>query len=347
MRFFAALAVVVYHMRDYSLEGLRGGPLEKAHLAVDLFFILSGFILTHVYGAAFSEGANSVKEFLVARVARIYPAHLTMMIVFLVYVVSLSTVGIPYNAERYQPESFLWHITLLDATGLDDHLTWNFPAWSISAEFFAYLMFPFVIRPLMQLSPRTASYSLLCLLAIFMPLNRFLHFTQRTVDFSIMRILPEFIMGILAYRSRTYLIARFGNSNIGFACTIVILAVLIYKMMPDAMIVADFVPIIVFGAAMTNLLQACLAWRPLVYLGEASYSLYLVHAFILSVFYNAYKLTPLGVLIPVGLRDSVVLVAVLLGASMLYHLIEKPGRQLVRRVLFDARSSSPQPEALP
>src|ERR1039458_4042522 len=100
LRFFAAFAVVVYHMRDYSLAGLRGGPLEKARLAVDLFFVLSGFILAHVYGAAFTEKRSSLRAFFVARLARIYPAHLAMMIVFLLYVACLGSIGFSYNAER-------------------------------------------------------------------------------------------------------------------------------------------------------------------------------------------------------------------------------------------------------
>ena len=44
-------------------------------------------------------------------------------------------------------ELFLWHATLLDAWGIDRGLTWNFPAWSISAEFSAYLMFPSLSAP--------------------------------------------------------------------------------------------------------------------------------------------------------------------------------------------------------
>ena len=151
LRFFAAFVVVIFHMADYSFKGLLGGPLEKGHLAVDLFFILSGFILAHIYGAAFAEKGYSKRAFFVARFARIYPGHLTMMIVFLLYVIILGSIGFPYNPERYRPQSFLWHVTLLDAWGLDRELSWNIPAWSISAEFFAYTMFPFIARPIMRL----------------------------------------------------------------------------------------------------------------------------------------------------------------------------------------------------
>ena len=347
MRFFAAFAVVIYHMRDYSLLSLRGGPLEKAHLAVDLFFVLSGYILAHVYGAAFAEKKANVRAFFVARMARIYPAHVAMMVVFLLYVAILGWMGFAYNAERYRPESFIWHIALLDATGVDKGLTWNFPAWSISAEFFAYLMFPFIARPVMRLSPRAAWYSLLVLIVAFMLLNGPLRMTERTVDFSIIRIIPEFLMGMLVYRARSYLGLGGGNWNGAFVFAVLILVVSVWAMAPDAIIVADVVAIIALGAAVTGLPAALLSWRPLVYLGEASYSLYLVHAFVLSVLYNAYKIPQIASVVPAAFRDLLVLIVVLPAASVLYHLVEKPSRNFIRRMFADAEPIPPAERVFP
>ena len=347
LRFFAAFAVVVYHMRDYSLGSLRDGPLQKAWLAVDLFFILSGFILAHVYGAAFAQRKGSSRKFLVARLARIYPAHLAMMIVFLIYIIILILIGLPYNAERYRPESFLWHVALLDGWGIDRGLTWNFPAWSISAEFSAYLLFPFIVRPLMQLRPQIATHSLLLLLGAFALLNGPLRLTERTVDFSIIRVLPEFLMGVLAYRARHHLVACVGNPNVAFSSATAILVAFVWLNVPAAAIVSDFVALIVFGAAGTGLLAAVLAWRPLIYLGETSYSLYLVHAFILSILYNAFKIPRIAAFVPINVRDWLVIVAVLSAASLLYHLVEKPGRRIVNRVFANPRPSLSQQEALP
>ena len=116
----------------------------------------------------------------------------------------------------------MWHATLLDAWGIDRGLTWNFPAWSISAEFSAYLMFPFIVGPLMRLPPRIAAYLLLLLIGAFALLSGPLRLTDRTFDFSIVRILPEFIMGLLAYRARGYLVAFVGSANIACVSAIVI-----------------------------------------------------------------------------------------------------------------------------
>ena len=277
----------------------------------------------------------------------VYPAHLAMMIVFLLYVAYLGSIGFSYNAERYRPELFLWHATLLDAWGIDRGLTWNFPAWSISAEFSAYLIFPFIVGPLMRLPPRIAAYLLLLLIGAFALLNGPLRLTDRTFDFSIVRILPEFIMGPPAYRARDYLVAFVGSTNVAFVSAIVILVVFIWTMAPDLLIVASFVALIVLGAAITGSLAAAVTWHPLIYLGEISYSLYLVHAFVLSVLYNAFKVPRISAFAPAALRDWLVIIVALVAASALYHLVEKPARKFIRGTYADPRLSSRRMRALP
>jgi peptidoglycan/LPS O-acetylase OafA/YrhL len=333
LRFFAAFIVVIFHMSDYSLETLRKGPLEKGRLAVDLFFILSGFILAHVYGAAFARNDCSTGRFFVARLGRIYPAHFAMMIVFLAYVLIMGSMGFSYNVERYRADSFIWHLTLLDAWGLDRGLSWNIPAWSISAEFAAYLLFPFIIRPIMRLSPHTAMWLLLMTVGAFAAVNEPFNLTERTYNFSVARVLPEFLIGVLAYRSHEYLLGRVGKVNIAFVLAVSFLIWAVWVGMPDAIIVTDLVVLVVLGAAVTGTLAKALAWRPLLYLGETSYSLYIVHAFVLSVAYGAFKSPRLGTFVPSAIRDLLVVLAVLLAASLLYHFVEAPSRHVVRRAL--------------
>ena len=67
-----------------------------------------------------------------------------------------------------------------------------------------------------------------------------------------------------------------------------------------------------------------------IYLGEISYSLYLVHAFVLSILYNAFKIPRIAAFVPVALRDWLVIIVALVAASALYHLVEKPGRKIIR-----------------
>jgi peptidoglycan/LPS O-acetylase OafA/YrhL len=100
------------------------------------------------------------------------------------------------------------------------------------------------------------------------------------------------------------------------------------------------VAIIVFGAALTGIPANALGWRPLVYLGETSYSLYVVHAFILSALYSAFKAPRIAALVPSAIRDLLVIVAVLVAASALYHFVEAPSREFIRRAFARADANS-------
>ena len=145
-------------------------------------------------------------------------------------------------------------------------------------------------------------------------------------------------MGILAYRSRDYLVMYVGDANIAFICAIGVLIVSVFAEAPDAVIVADLLVIIVCSVAITGLVARALAWRPLIYLGETSYSLYLVHAFVLSVLYSAFKVPRVAAFVPSNLRDVLIIIAALLAASVLYHLVERPNRGLIRRALSEMLS---------
>ncbi|MBU2270678.1 MAG: acyltransferase family protein, partial [Alphaproteobacteria bacterium] len=80
MRAFLAVGVVLFHYQLQWDPALGYSPiLERSRLAVDAFFMLSGFILAHVYGPAFAAGAFNYRRFLVARLARLYPLHLAIL----------------------------------------------------------------------------------------------------------------------------------------------------------------------------------------------------------------------------------------------------------------------------
>jgi peptidoglycan/LPS O-acetylase OafA/YrhL len=329
MRFFWSIAIVYYHMRDYSSSIPQTGPILKLHLAVDFFFILSGFILTLVYGERFKSDTASTYDYLVARIARIYPVHLTVMLAFVVLVLAMSSLGMEFNAQRYRPIAFFWHIALLDAWGFDDSLTWNYPAWSISAEFAAYCLFPFIIGPIMRLRIPAAIISLLALCITFMLCNHLLDITSRTINFSIIRVIPEFIMGMLAARlsgtpSPTL------HANFAFCLIALLVSGLLLYEAPDEYTVVVSVALIGLAPHISGPLRSLLSWRPLVYLGAASYSLYMVHAFVLSIFYNAMKLPLLGSKLPVPFRDGICLALTVIVASMLFHFVENPCRHIIR-----------------
>src|ERR1700678_3300311 len=118
---------------------------EKSYLMVDLFFVMSGFIMLHVYGRGFSRGLakENVRHFLVARFARTYPLHLFALLLLVVIVRYLTSWGNPAIVLE-QPRDILPNVFLLQSFGVCHIYNWNIPSWSISAEWGAYLLFPFL-----------------------------------------------------------------------------------------------------------------------------------------------------------------------------------------------------------
>src|SRR6516164_1868697 len=157
LRGIAALWVVLYHYAVLYPPSLHlqhyTDMLEKGYLAVDLFFMLSGFVLAHVYWNAFAADVDErYRKFLFARIARLYPLHLFVLSLFVATEIADRAVHYAETGElELVPLEGAQSFTALVANlfmlqGLKaSQLSWNYPAWSISVEFMAYLVFPFAL----------------------------------------------------------------------------------------------------------------------------------------------------------------------------------------------------------
>ncbi len=141
LRFIAAMWVVSY---DYwaDLTAVTPHLVSKGYLGVELFFVLSGFILSHVYLQGFGERNFRYADFLWARLARVYPVHLATLLGMGGLIGGATLLGIQAGDKALVWSSLPAQLTLTQAWGLGLHGGWNHPSWSISAEWFAYLSFP-------------------------------------------------------------------------------------------------------------------------------------------------------------------------------------------------------------
>jgi len=152
VRFFAAMWVVVHHLGLWKMdEGSMASTithrfLEHGSIGVKFFFVLSGFILTHVYGR---REKIPFREFLTARFARIYPVYLFALLVGIPMLVAgcrelvakhSMAVGIGLAASKT-----VMVLTLTQAWYASSALFWNGVSWSLSAEAFFYVLFPFIL----------------------------------------------------------------------------------------------------------------------------------------------------------------------------------------------------------
>ncbi|OYW39182.1 MAG: hypothetical protein B7Z42_06415 [Brevundimonas sp. 12-68-7] len=144
LRAFLAIGVVLFHYQLQWDPAFGVSPIiERSRLAVDAFFLLSGFILAHVYGPSFAAGTFSYRRFIVARLARLYPLHLSVLAGVTLMVLGAAAAGVRYDPSTYTVEGFFKTLFLVQAWfPTDVDYNWSGPSWSLSAEWFAYLLFP-------------------------------------------------------------------------------------------------------------------------------------------------------------------------------------------------------------
>lgn len=143
-RLLAALLVCAYHFSHYAPNAAEVvawwehmGPL------LDMFFILSGFLIFDRYRERVTDRFSYVR-FLVRRLCRLYPLHLvtTGFFVLVGIAVHLGLVPSHGGTARYDFGALLSNLLLIQAWGVEDSLTFNYVSWSLSAEWFAYVLFP-------------------------------------------------------------------------------------------------------------------------------------------------------------------------------------------------------------
>ena len=154
IRFVAAAWVLLYHLQGpLNALGLLAIPvlpdvMRVGRLGVDLFFALSGFILTHTYLTRLGPRLSGRKtiEFWWLRLARVYPVHLVMLVVAGIAVVAQSKItGDALSRDWLNPLDFIKNVLLVQEWGPSPQRGWNFVAWSLSMEWLAYLIFPLLI----------------------------------------------------------------------------------------------------------------------------------------------------------------------------------------------------------
>ncbi|MBU4531710.1 MAG: acyltransferase [Hoeflea sp.] len=146
-RLLAAMLVMAYH---FSHSAPNSEPViewfEHMLPLLDMFFIMSGFLIFEHYGRMENTGANYV-TFLIKRLSRLYPLHLITLSFFVAFAVLVHLGLLQSQAAdtRYDLSALPANLLLIQAWGVNSELTFNYVSWSLSAEWFAYLIFPIVL----------------------------------------------------------------------------------------------------------------------------------------------------------------------------------------------------------
>jgi peptidoglycan/LPS O-acetylase OafA/YrhL len=337
LRFFAAMWVVLFHY--WPALAIAGTPLAvaKGYLGVELFFILSGFILCHVYRTALEEGRFAYGDFLWARLARVYPLHLATLVGMGVLAAGAGAAGFGVDPNILSWAALPANLLLVQAWGFAPVAGWNHPSWSISAEWFAYLTFPLFAWAALALKSRPlvavvlAAAFMAALYAGFQALTG-KPLTLATIHWGALRIVPCFALGCALHSLwRAKPAARSGPALAGAAISGA--GALIFALAGgyDTAIVLMLGGLIFFLAQAAQGGSKVMSHPALIYLGEISYSIYMVCVPWKIVFVNgASSLLKLeGDQLPWPLW-LIFLAGVIPLAAASYHLIEKPARSRMK-----------------
>lgn len=348
LRGVAAVVVVVAHIQ-ITLPGGLEYLFHWQNAAVDLFFILSGFTLYYVYGLR-EDGALDFGRYVAARFARVYPLYLATLLIagaFHVWPRVIEPTGYPVGNALLDFLAQLLGVNGWPLLGSGVH--WNLPTWSISAEFFCYL----IVFPILFHLPRLRNESAIAALVAVSTAVSFLAFVvffeggvidTRVYEaghplaywVAVIRATSGFACGWLIYCSY-----RNDDRLAGFASrrfTPICVAALLFILSWPANVfpvhaVLFFFPLVILGAARPTGAMRSILLRPAFrFLGDISYSIYVLHILLYILFVNTLELANGW-----GFRPYALYLLTLVGLSTLsYHLFEKPLRQRINRA-FAAR----------
>ncbi|CAM3695447.1 acyltransferase [Mycobacterium frederiksbergense] len=372
LRFFAAIWVVLFHFRPLLAQAVPdvssalAPVLDSGAQGVDLFFILSGFVLAWNYldrmGPSWST--RDTLHFLWMRLARVWPVYLVTLHLAALWIIFTLNVGhVPAeNADTLTATSYVRQLLLVQLwfQPYFDGSSWDGPAWSISAEWLAYLTFGFLALVIFRLARATRARSLLLLaFATTLPPVMFLLASgQFYTPWSwLPRILLQFTAGAIACAAvrrldpsdRTRMLAGVGSILL-FGAIVGTLYWLDGHPIPGVMDsggVVDllFVPLVVMLSIGAGTLPGLLSTRILVYGGQISFSLYMVHELVHTAWNWAAEQFGLVLAGPAGPWLLTAIFAVTLACSaLLYHVVEEPARHWMRRMV-DIRGTVPRMQA--
>jgi peptidoglycan/LPS O-acetylase OafA/YrhL len=336
LRFFAAMWVVLFHYWPHLAVAGTPPLVAKGYLGVECFFVLSGFILCHVYLPQIEAGRFRYGDFLWARIARIYPLHLATLVAMGVMAAAALAIGLPVDPAVLSLPALPANLAMVQAWGLSPVAGWNHPSWSISAEWFAYLSFPIFAAAAIALRrwPGVAVAAALALTALlYVEFARIAGFplTRATISWGALRIVPCFALGCALYLAWRHGAAdrRKALAGAAFFASGALLAAQFGA--PDMITVAAFGRLII-SLAQVSKAGGRLGSHPFfVYLGEISYAVYMVcipwEVLFVNLAAKSLHLQGKQLPLPLWLFFAISLVPV---AAIAHHLIEKPARDRIK-----------------
>ena len=285
-----ACAVVLVHV-PVAHHSHDAPWFSNMRLFVDFFFVLSGFVICHAYGARVHDATSAV-AFMIRRLGRLWPLHMVVLAGFVALelakvligrFMTLTLDGVPFT-EGHSISALISNVLLLQAFNLHGSTTWNIPAWSIGVEFYTYAVFAVVVA---AWGARRSAFALLAIFGILGVAFYAPDVMFTTHAFGFFRCLAGFFVGCLIYKLMEQgELPRWLTGTPAEVASVALLAAFLATTGENAtslLAPAIFgVIVIVFASEKGQLSQALLC--PLAQrLGLWSYSIYMIHMLVFAI----------------------------------------------------------------
>ena len=345
LRCFAAINILFFHFSNPQMFGWLAPVVNAGYVSVSYFILLSGFVLAYNYCDRARAGKLNTFKFYEARFTRLYPIYLLSLLL------SWKMVAMEYRAHTH---GMFWTGMALTPLLLQGWIPsiatfLNTPAWTMSAEAFYYVLFPWLAR---WKKPERVGWHLLKMTGVWLlgmlPGALYMFFNPDSIahpdrwsygpwlqalKYTPYSHLASFVFGVMLAELDEVMVRdsrlRFGLALGGFIGIFGLLKLgplVPYAILHDGLLMPLFA-CIVLGLAGGNPLSRALGWRPLVVIGEASFCLYLLHFNLWNLIHDSHVLDWLGLM---KYDPWISYVSLIVLALLALHFIEKPAQKALR-----------------
>jgi peptidoglycan/LPS O-acetylase OafA/YrhL len=348
LRCFAAVNIVLFHFSNPEWFGPLAPVIDAGYVAVSYFILLSGYVLAYNYNDKARAGELDKKRFWKARFSRVYPIYLLSLL--------LAWDQLPKEWNSHTPAMF-WAGVVLSPLLLQGWIPSiatfvNTPAWTMSAEAFYYFIFPWMAcwKKCQRMSTQLWRMAGIWVLGmapgvLYMYFNPdgishptrwsyghwlwALKYTPYAHIFSfIFGVMLADLNSMIPHESRVRLWLALGGFA-GIYCLLAMGPVVPYAVIHDGLLMPLFACVIL-GLSGDNVLSRIIGCRALVFIGNSSYSLYLLHFNMWNIVHGSHVLN----LLHLVWCDPWISYVLLIGMALLArHYIEKPAQKKLRNLM--------------
>ena len=338
LRAIAVISVIIYHLNENWLSG--------GFLGVDIFFVISGFLITGIIITEIQQNSFSFKQFYTRRIKRIYPAFITVM-ALVSFVASAIFIYNDFNKLRKTIElatAFLSNFYLGLTQGYFDLSANENPVlhiWSLAVEEQYYLIFPLILilaykkfREIKVLFIITLILFFILLTTSFIPANFYKEVLHQPNIYYLSNLrFPELLVGSLLAIYHNFSnkgqLSKQASNILAILSTLLLFSCLFLMnndiaFIPGVTLILPciFTALIIHTTSQNNIVKLCLSNKAIVFIGKISYSLYLYHWIFIAL---AYYIT--GEKQINNHSIAIVIVLTIIFSVLSYYLIEQPIRK--------------------